>query len=160
MIGLIAPFIEGANLIDRVQSRSGETPRKACYVKRSDLKRSNMMRLQKFLFLGSCGRVAFLSRGSATMAPTPWIPGNYPPTRRSDHIDVYKSAARGEVRVADPYQWLEEYSDETDKWTTSQEVFTRTYLDQNTDRKKLEDALRASMDYAKVGAQFDHMYQF
>ncbi|KAG5642611.1 hypothetical protein DXG03_002481 [Asterophora parasitica] len=86
------------------------------------------------------------------MAPTPWTPNSYPPTRRSDHVDVWKSAAKGEVRVPDPYQWLEEYSDETDKWTTSQELFTRSYLDKNADRQKLEDAFRASMDYAKFSA--------
>lgn len=88
------------------------------------------------------------------MAPTPWKPGNYPPTRRSDHVDVYKSAAKGQVRVADPYQWLEEYSDETDKWTTSQEVFTRSYLDKNPDKQNLEDAFRANTDYAKVLSAF------
>ncbi|KAF8075884.1 prolyl oligopeptidase [Lyophyllum atratum] len=86
------------------------------------------------------------------MAPTCWTPNAYPPTRRSDHVDIYKSAAKGEVRVSDPYQWLEEYTDETDKWTTSQELFTRSYLDKNADRQRLEDAFRASMDYAKFTA--------
>jgi len=81
---------------------------------------------------------------------TPWTPGNFPPTRRSDHIDVYKSAAKGDVPVPDPYQWLEEYTEETMKWTTTQESFTQSYLDQNPDRKKLQDLLRASMNYPKV----------
>lgn len=106
-------------------------------------------------------RVLFLlSRhiSTVTMAPTPWIPGVYPPTRRSDHVDLYKSALKGEVRVSDPYQWLEEYSDETDKWTTSQEVFTRTYLDKNPDRQRLEDVFRSNMDYAKVPGT--HHYSF
>ena len=85
-----------------------------------------------------------------TMAPTPWIPDKYPIAKRSDHIDVYKSATRGEVRVPDPYQWMEEYSDEVDKWISAQERFTRSYLDKNVDRQKLEDAFRASMNYAKV----------
>lgn len=84
------------------------------------------------------------------MAPTPWIPKSYPPARRSDHVDTYKSAAKGEVRVADPYQWLEADTEETEKWTSAQEAFTRTHLDKNADRGKLEDAFRASMDYAKV----------
>jgi prolyl oligopeptidase len=90
------------------------------------------------------------SVSSRTMSPTPWIPDKYPTARRSDHVDIYKSAARGEVRVADPYQWMEEYSDELDKWTSEQQSFTRSYLDKNVDRQKLEDAFRASMDYAKV----------
>ncbi|KAG6856360.1 hypothetical protein H0H87_005269 [Tephrocybe sp. NHM501043] len=83
------------------------------------------------------------------MSSTPWIPNVYPPTRRSDHVDIYKSAKKGQVRVSDPYQWLEEDSEETDKWTTAQEVFTRTYLDKNADRQRLEDDIRVNMDYAK-----------
>jgi len=64
------------------------------------------------------------------MSPTPWVPNKYPPTRRSDHVDVYKSEAKGQVQVADPYQWLEKNSAETDEWVTAQEAFTRAYLDQ------------------------------
>ncbi|KAF8239504.1 hypothetical protein L208DRAFT_1420673 [Tricholoma matsutake] len=86
------------------------------------------------------------------MSPTPWIPDKYPFAKRSDHVDVYKSAARGQVRVPDPYQWMEQYSEELAKWTSAQESFTRSYLDKNPDRQKLEDAFRASMDYAKFSA--------
>jgi prolyl oligopeptidase len=52
--------------------------------------------------------------------------------------------------VPDPYQWLEEYTDETDKWTSAQEAFSRTYLDKNPDLSHLEDAFRNCNDYAKV----------
>ena len=86
----------------------------------------------------------------ATMPPTPWTPNRYPPARRSDHIEVYKSASAGDVRVSDSYQWLEEYTDETDKWTSAQEAFTRNYLDKNSDLPRLEAAFRNSNDYAKV----------
>jgi len=48
--------------------------------------------------------------------PTPWTPNAYPKARRGDHIDVYKSGKHGEVRVHDPYQWLEENSEETTTW--------------------------------------------
>jgi len=48
------------------------------------------------------------------MAPTPWN-GKYPPARRSDHVDTYKSEKHGEVKVPDPYDWLETYSEETEK---------------------------------------------
>ncbi|KAF8727171.1 hypothetical protein AX14_007539 [Amanita brunnescens Koide BX004] len=91
---------------------------------------------------------------SRSMSPTPWVPNTYPPTHRSDHVDTYKSETRGEVKVPDPYNWLEEYSEETDNWTSIQEQFTRTYLDRNPDRKKLEDAFRKSMDYPKFSAPF------
>jgi hypothetical protein len=86
----------------------------------------------------------------ATMSPTPWTPNSYPPARRSDHIEAFKSASAGDVRVPDPYQWLEEYTDETDKWTSAQEAFTRSYLDKNPDLPRLEAAFRSSNDYAKV----------
>jgi prolyl oligopeptidase len=81
---------------------------------------------------------------------TPWIKGQYPPARRSSHVDVYKSESKVEVNVCDPYRWLEENSEETEQWTTAQEAYTRTYLDQNPDRKKLEDEIRKNTDYAKV----------
>ena len=84
------------------------------------------------------------------MPPTPWVLDSYPPTRRSDHVDVYQSASRGEVQVSDPYQWLEESSNEVDQWTTEQTAFTQAYLDKNPDRQKLEDKFLASKDYAKV----------
>jgi prolyl oligopeptidase len=84
------------------------------------------------------------------MTPTPWTPNQYPPARRSDHVDVYKSEKQGQVRVADPYQWLEEHTDETDAWTSAQDAFTRTYLDKNPDRLKLEKEIMANTDYEKV----------
>ena len=84
------------------------------------------------------------------MTPTPWVPDSYPPTHRSDHVDVYQSASIGEVLVSDPYQWLEESSNEVDQWTTAQTTFTQAYLDKNPDRQKLEDMFLASKDYAKV----------
>ena len=81
-------------------------------------------------------------------SPTAWTPNRYPPARRSDHVDVYKSEKRGEVRVPDPYQWLEHNTDETEQWTTAQERFTREYLDRNPERQDLEDQIRQAMDYA------------
>ncbi|KAF9057331.1 prolyl oligopeptidase [Panaeolus papilionaceus] len=90
------------------------------------------------------------------MSTTQWIPNQYPNARRSDHLDIYKSATKGEVRVADPYQWLEEDTPETDKWTTAQEAFTRTYLDKNPDLKSLEDAFTNVNNYPKSSAP--HLY--
>ncbi|KAF8898147.1 prolyl oligopeptidase [Gymnopilus junonius] len=86
------------------------------------------------------------------MARTSWVPNTYPAARLSDHVDIYKSASRGEVRVSDPYQWLEEYTDETDKWTSAQEAFTRSYLDKNPDLAHLENAFRDCNDYPKYSA--------
>jgi prolyl oligopeptidase len=97
-------------------------------------------------------RLVALFRAVSTqaMSPTPWTPNRYPPTRRSDHVDVYESEAHGQVRVPDPYQWLESNTEETEQWVTNQEAFTRTYLDQNPHRQRLEDQIRSNMNYAKV----------
>ena len=67
-----------------------------------------------------------------------------------DHKDIYKSTSKGSVTVPDPYRWLEEYSDETDKWTSAQEAFTRSYIHKYPLRQRLEDAFFASQDYARV----------
>ena len=90
-----------------------------------------------------------------TMAPTPWTSNQYPSARHSDHVDVYESKKQGQVRVPDPYQWLEQNSDETDKWTSAQDAFTRVYLDKNPDRAKLEKEIRANTDYEKVRSTTD-----
>lgn len=82
---------------------------------------------------------------------TTWVANCYPPARRSDHVDVYKSETKGEVRVEDPYQWMEQNTEETERWTTAQEAYTREYLDKNADRQVLEDEIRKNTDYAKVG---------
>ena len=94
-------------------------------------------------------------RGSSRLLTTStmagrWIPNSYPEARRSDHVDTYQSASKGPVRVHDPYSWLEKHTEETDAWVSEQERFTRRFLDQNPHRKRLEDALRASVDYPKV----------
>ncbi|KAF8696533.1 hypothetical protein AX14_001525 [Amanita brunnescens Koide BX004] len=86
------------------------------------------------------------------MSPAPWTPGDYPPTRRSQRIDVYKSASKGEVCVPDPYQWMEEPSKEVENWTTIQTTFAQTYLDQFPDRPRLEERFRSILNHAKFSA--------
>ncbi|KAG1807907.1 prolyl oligopeptidase [Suillus variegatus] len=96
---------------------------------------------------------SFASRSTHTRTmATPWTPNQYPQARRSDHVDIYKSEKQGEVRVSDPYQWLEQQSQETDQWTTAQDQFTRSHLDKNPARTKLEQEIRANTDYAKFSA--------
>lgn len=91
-------------------------------------------------------------RSLSSAMVTAWTPNTYPSARRTDHVDVYKSAAKGEVKVHDPYDWLEHHTEETEKWTTAQEAFTRQYLDKNPDRQNLENEIRKNTDYAKVDA--------
>lgn len=84
------------------------------------------------------------------MHKTAWTPNQYPQARRSDHVDVYKSETKGEVKVPDPYNWLEENTPETERWINDQEAYTRRYLDQNPNREKLEKAIEENMNYARV----------
>jgi prolyl oligopeptidase len=83
-------------------------------------------------------------------APASWMPHCYPPTRRSDYIDVYQSEAQGKVEVPDPYAWLERDGDERKRWLASQEALARNFLDSHPDRARLEEEIRASTDYEKV----------
>jgi hypothetical protein len=82
--------------------------------------------------------------------PSSWTQHCYPPTRRSDHIDLYQSEANGEVKVPDPYAWLEKDGEETERWLVAQEALARDFLDGFPDRLKLEEEIRASTDYEKV----------
>lgn len=84
------------------------------------------------------------------VAQTPWTKATYPPSHRSDHVDVYKSEKHGEVRVPDPYNWLERNSEETEAWTTAQADFTREFLDQYPHRDDIERQLRDNFNYEKV----------
>ena len=104
-------------------------------------------------FSPSVGRVFSRFAASSmvsTIAPTPWTPNRYPKARRSDHVDTYASASRGKVPVPDPYNYLENDTEETDRWTTEQEAFTRQYLDKNTDLERLRTVFRDCNNYAKV----------
>ena len=85
-----------------------------------------------------------------TMASNAWIPNRYPQARRSDHVDVYKSKAKGSVSVPDPYNWLEENSEETTRWITEQEKYTREYVRSSPQWERIEADIRKSTDYAKV----------
>jgi prolyl oligopeptidase len=55
-----------------------------------------------------------------------------------------------EVKVSDPYDWLEKDSEEREKWLAAQAALTRNFLDAHPDRVRLEEEIRASTDYEKV----------
>lgn len=79
-----------------------------------------------------------------------WIPHRYPPTRRSDHVDVYQSEGKGEVNIPNPYSWLEKGGEERERWLAAQEALARNFLDAHPDRARLEEEIKASTDYEKV----------
>ena len=100
--------------------------------------------------LRSPNPMAFATQSSLSATQTPWTKTTYPASRRSDHVDVYKSEKHGEVRVPDPYNWLEQNSEETEAWTTAQADFTRNFLDQYPHRDDIERQLRENFNYEKV----------
>lgn len=88
---------------------------------------------------------------SGKPSPTPWKPGLYPPARRDDHVDVYKSAKHGEVKVHDPYVWLETPNDEQRTWINDQVAMTNEYLDRIPERSKLKDILMQNINFPRFG---------
>jgi hypothetical protein len=74
----------------------------------------------------------------------------YPPARRSDHIDTYKSQSKGQVQVSDPYQWLEKQSEETNNWINAQVSLSRDYLDRIPHREDLVKEFTTNTDFEKV----------
>ena len=93
------------------------------------------------------GPVTFACLRSMPVTASSW---SYPPTHRSDHIDVYQSEAQGEVKVPDPYAWLEKDGEERKRWLASQEALARKLLDSHPDRTTLEEEIRSSTDYERV----------
>lgn len=91
--------------------------------------------------------------GGKQLAPG-WDPvaRPFPPARRGDDSQVYKSAKHGEVKVEQPYLWLEtppSESKETDEWVNSQAAYTEAYAKGCDDRAEMKKRLEGNLDYAK-----------
>ncbi|GAA5986969.1 hypothetical protein JCM10908_000972 [Rhodotorula pacifica] len=89
---------------------------------------------------------------SAAPLKTAWDPNHtpYPSTRRSDSVEHFKSATRGDVAVPDPYDWLHDPdSPETKKFVQEQGEFTRKYLDQYRDKERFAEELRKNWNYPR-----------
>lgn len=83
------------------------------------------------------------------------IANPYPQARRSNDVHIYKSSKYGEVKVEDPYFWLEippSESKETKEWTTAQAAFTEAYSKDCHDREEMKKRLEANMNYARYGS--------
>ena len=77
---------------------------------------------------------------------------SYPNSRKVEKVDEYFG-----VKVADPYQWLEEdvrESDEVREWVEAQSKFTNGYIEQLPFRKEIESRLTKLWDYEKYGTPF------
>lgn len=79
-------------------------------------------------------------------------PHHAPPTEQRPATDTMHG-----VEIVDPYRWLEgdenaELTDEVDEWTTAQNDYTRSVLDELPGRDKLEARLTELMQVGYVGA--------
>lgn len=94
------------------------------------------------------------STTAAAMA-NKWTPSStpYPTVRRDESfIEHFKSAANGQVAVADPYNWLSQpagTNDEVARFVSEQGDYTREYLKANTDAPLFKEALTKNWDYAR-----------
>ncbi|EFC48850.1 prolyl oligopeptidase family protein [Naegleria gruberi] len=88
---------------------------------------------------------------------------NYPQAFRDESaIDTYQSETRGEVKVADPYRWLEEpYSEKTKEWVSQQvDLFSKYMMEEGIEekvgatREELVDQLTKMVNFEKVGCPF------
>lgn len=78
----------------------------------------------------------------------------YPATRTVDQVDVYQSAAQGEVAVADPYRWLEtdvRVADEVADWVAAQNGVTNAYLAELPGREIIANRLAELWNYERYG---------
>lgn len=74
----------------------------------------------------------------------------YPPTRKSNHVDVYHGTS-----VPDPYQWLENTeSAETKAWIEAQNALTIPYLHSLPHREPLKRILTRRWNYPRYGIPF------
>ena len=77
----------------------------------------------------------------------------YPPTRRDNTSDVYKSLKWGTVRVPDPYRWLENDDNCRQDWESDQEAFTARHFSTFQDQRQLNETVAKAHNYATVRAR-------
>ncbi|MFV0530534.1 MAG: prolyl oligopeptidase family serine peptidase [Flavobacteriales bacterium] len=77
----------------------------------------------------------------------------YPDSKKD--TTVYDSYLNGTVKVADPYQWLEDdRSKETEKWVDEQNMLVQNFLNQIPYKKELENRLKELLQYERVGLPY------
>jgi prolyl oligopeptidase len=87
----------------------------------------------------------------ALAAPLVAEPLTYPKTNKVEHSDTYF-----DVKVEDPYRWLEDdRSAETAAWVTEENKVTKAFLDRIPFREALKNRLRELMNYERVSAPFE-----
>src|SRR4051812_11894883 len=73
----------------------------------------------------------------------------YPPAPAVEQSDTYHGTA-----VADPYRWLEEYSDQTNAWIAAENKLTFGYLESIPERGAIKERITQLWNYEKYGVPF------
>ncbi|HRJ50278.1 MAG TPA: prolyl oligopeptidase family serine peptidase, partial [Phycisphaerales bacterium] len=73
----------------------------------------------------------------------------YPAAPRGDVVDELHG-----VKVADPYRWLEEYTDQTNAWIEAANDVTRRYLETIPERETIKARLTQLWNYERFGMPF------
>ncbi|THF86324.1 S9 family peptidase [Deinococcus sp. KSM4-11] len=78
--------------------------------------------------------------------------GRYLESPRGDHVDVYTDEHGQQVRVPDPYRWLEDPdSPQTRAWVAAQNAVTDVVLDALPARTRYRERLTELWNYAREG---------
>src|ERR1043165_3477264 len=93
------------------------------------------------------GLVLALAVGLAGQAFAQTPKFDYPKAPRGDVVDDYHG-----TKVADPYRWLEEYTDQTNAWIEAENKVTFGYLEKIPQRASIKARLTALWNYEKFTA--------
>lgn len=76
----------------------------------------------------------------------------FPEARRDNTVDTYESQKDGEVKIADPFRWLEQppsQSAETKQWVEAQADFAQAYIQEYKPREDLKKRIEENFSYAR-----------
>jgi prolyl oligopeptidase len=97
-----------------------------------------------------CAAMAFATTGCLTSDPSPRPAVTYPPTQKTNQVDVYHG-----VEVADPYRWLEDdNAAQTEAWVEAQNKVTFGYLDTIPARDAIRERLTKLWNFERYGVPF------
>jgi prolyl oligopeptidase len=76
----------------------------------------------------------------------------YPKVKREDFYEEYHN----KQKVQDPYRWMEktEENEELKNWIEEENKITEDFINNCSEREKIEEELKKVMNYEKVGNPF------
>ncbi|KIO29452.1 hypothetical protein M407DRAFT_70380 [Tulasnella calospora MUT 4182] len=86
--------------------------------------------------------------GSSSKVNALKVPLKYPKSRRTDHFDTYENK-NGEVKVLDPYNWLESETQERSSWLDEQADLTQRFIEKFGHRENIKTELTKNWDFCR-----------